>query len=282
MGFKSIEDWSEAVVRIKQIGKPLLYAGRLLTKAGTAFLRECVAQKVEFSIIDNGYTILNVPNFLSLYTDINISVDGWRDAHDMQRGKIGSFDKAWETILELKRQGFDPTVASAFSPLSFEGWEKFEDLLAMHDVPLSSTLVWSLPETAKRTANLKDDRMVLKAFEKLMGGIPKLINLYAPEHVKVLSPILKELRWQVDQTDGDCLVANLENGTSILYRPPSVVAVGEIVLHWDGRFYTPPTYGAKVPLDGVNPSYFERIQSLNQEELVLWKGGDDYACDCRL
>lgn len=277
MGFKSVNDWGSAVAKIKQTGAPLLYAGRMLTKAGGAFLRECVNQGVSFSIIDNGYTILNEPDFLPLYTDINISIDGWRDAHDVQRGKVGAFDRAWATILELKRRGLDPTVATAFSSLSFEGWDRFEDLLAMHDVPLSSTLVWSLPETTKRTANLEDEEMVLKAFEKLIGGIPKLISLYAPEHVKMLWPILKELHWEEDQADGDCLIAELKNGTSILYRPPSLVSVGEVVLHWDGEFYTPPTYGEKVLLDEVDTPYFERIRRLNQEELIQWKGGDE-AC----
>lgn len=273
MGFKSRSNWDEQIQKIKQMGLPLLYAGRMLTKAGPNFLRECVSQGVGFSIIDNGYTILNEPSFLPLYTGINISIDGWRDAHDKQRAKTGAFDRAWATILELKRQGFDPTVAAAYSPLSFEGWEKFEDLLATHDVPISSTLVWSLPETAKRSAGFMSDLLVVKAFEKLMGGIPKLINLYAPEHIKLLWPILKEFSWKEDHVDGDCLVTTLDNGTTILYRPPSVVSVGEVVLHWDGEFYTPPTYGEKVPLKDVGPQYFHRIHKLNQEELLLWKGG---------
>lgn len=275
MNHKSVDDWSSAVNTIKQFDVPLLYAGRILTKAGTAFLSECLNQNLTFSIIDNGYTILTRPQFLHVYGNIDISIDGWRDAHDTQRGKNGSFDRAWNTILELKNQGFDPTVASAFSPISFRDWDRFEDMLSEHDVPLSSTLVWALPETAKRgTAIFKNDSDVIKAFERLMGGIPKLISLYATEHLEILRPVLTGLRWRKDAVNGDCLVTTLGNGTSIIYRPPSVVAVGEVVLHWDGEFYTSPTYGNKHHLARVDRKFFEEVRRLNEVELKTWRGGD--------
>ena len=273
MKFKSADDWTGVVSKIKQMNKPLLYAGRILGKTGAEFLKECVRQKVGFSIIDNGYTILTQPDFLPLYRDINISLDGWRDAHDVQRGRAGAFDKAWSTVLELKKQGFDPTVSAAFSPLSFEGWERFEELLAKHDVPLSSTLVLSLPETAKRgSAVLQGEEMIQKAFDKLRGGIPKLINLYANEHVAALRPFLKGLEWSEDQFEGDGLVATLGNKTTIIYRPPSIEAVGEAALHWDGKFYAAPVHGPKVPLSKIDSSYLAEVKKANAVELECWNG----------
>lgn len=271
LNFQSAKDWAAAVARVKELGVPLVYAGRILGQAGAAFLRECVRQGVEFSIVDNGYTVLTQPDLLPLYRGIEISIDGWREAHDAQRNRVGAFDKAWSTVLELKRWGLDPVVDAAFSPLSFEGWEKFEALLAEHDVPLSCTLVWALPETAKRgTAVFREDETVRCAFEKLLGGIPKLINLYAPEHIRPLRDILRRFEWREDESDGDCLVAKLTNGTEIAYRPPSVAALSELVLHWDGKFYTPPTYGAKMPLEQVGPEYVESMRKIAAAELADW------------
>jgi len=114
--------------------------------------------------------------------------------------------------------------------------------------------------------------MIRKAFDQLKGGIPKLINLYANEHVAALRPVLKELEWSEDQSDGDCLAAALGNQTTILYRPPSVVAVGELALHWNGDFYAAPDEGPKVPLAKVDRAYFDYVKKTNAAELKCWNG----------
>ena len=264
----SVKDWTTTVARITNYDAPVFYAGRMLTKAGASFLRECVNQNIDISIVDNGYTILNYSEFLPKYQNIDISIDGDRDAHDIQRGKTGAFSKAWKTVLELKRQGFDPTIAAAFSPLSFNGWERFEQLLAEHDTPLSSTLVWSLPETKKRGTAVIEDKDILRAFEKLSNGIPKLINVYAREHVMALDPIFKSLKWGFS-SKGDGFLANIGD-TIIYYRPTSLSALLEAEVLWDGDIYTPiyVTRGT-LPSGDFSANYLAQVQKIRKDELEL-------------
>ncbi|MEK7646201.1 MAG: hypothetical protein AAB381_00705 [Patescibacteria group bacterium] len=279
MSSAPISDWRPAARKIANLGVPVFFAGRILTPNGAFFLKHCISEGIkEIGIVDNGYTILTEPNLLPHYTSINISIDGWREKHDQQRGKVGAFDKAWSTVMELKKQGYDPIISSALSPITLNEWERFENLLAENDVPVSSTLVWALPNTAKRGTAVFAEKEMCVAFEKLMGGIPKLINIYSFEHAQTLWPILSQLHWNLDTEFGDCLTATLSSGVTIVYRPASLVSVFELSLQWDGVFYTPFTYGKGVPEDEVDTSYLEWARKTNTTELELWssilKGGD--------
>jgi hypothetical protein len=274
MKHSSINDWKPAVERIKALRTPLLYAGRLLTKAGSSFLSTCVERipGLSLGIIDNGYTILNYPEFLPRYEHINISIDGFEKAHDMQRNKVGSFRKAWETVLEMKTQGFDPIIASAFSPFSFEGWDRFEHLLAEHDVPISATLVWDLPEPAKRaTATFQEKTLMVDAFRTLLEGVPKIINIYSIKHAVALTNILSEFTWNLDTDAGDCMTATVPSGTVIVYRPASVVAIAEVALRWDGRFYTTNSYSANTEYDLVSKQWLRELNIHVRKEREIWQ-----------
>lgn len=273
MQFKTISNWDPIVSELGSLKVPLFFAGRVLTQNGAEFLRLCIERKAcsELGIVDNGFTILKFPELLPSYTTINISIDGWREEHDTQRGRVGAFDTAWNAVLELKRQGFDPVVSSALSPLTTNKWERFESLLAENDVPISSTLVWALPNPKDRDrAVFHGEKEMHLAFEKLLQGIPKLINIYSFEQVQILWPLLKELAWKMDMEVGDCLSAGLPNGTTIIYRPTSLTSVAEQSLEWDGIFYTPFTYGMKTPITMADDSYFRWVAKVNAQELELW------------
>lgn len=274
MGFKSISDWTPAIKKLREFNVPLLYAGRLLTKAGSNFLRECreTLSGLEIGIIDNGYTILDYPEFLADYAYINISIDGDTKAHDTQRNKSGSSQRAWDAIFELKKQGFDPIITSAFSPFSFDGWERFEEKAAEHNVPISSTLVWDVAETAKRgTAIFTDTRLLKEAFAQLTRGVPKIINIYSQSHIHVLSDMLTEYEWAMDTDAGDSFTATLPTGTVIVYRPATLIGVAEAGLRWDGKFYTSSSYLENVEYGLVTPEWCDKLSEHMKAESSLWK-----------
>jgi hypothetical protein len=273
MEHKPIEDWSMAVEELASHHIPLFFAGRILTDNGANFLKLCIERNAcsEIGIVDNGFTILSHPELLPHYKTINISIDGFKEDHDKQRGKAGAFDRAWGTISELKKQGFDPVVSSAISPLTVDRWYMFEDLLSENDVPLSSTIVWALPNPLERgKAIFADEGGMIKAFNTLLNGVPKLINIYSFEQVKTLWPILRTLEWKLDTEVGDCLSAEIGNGTTVIYRPTSSTSVSERSLEWDGVFYTPFTYGRKMPVSEINQEYTDWVKERNLIELGLW------------
>jgi hypothetical protein len=265
-------NWDEPVKTLKSLSVPLFFAGRILNETSARFLRTVIEQNAtpELGIVDNGLTILDYPEFFPRYSSINISIDGWKQDHDKQRGRSGLFDIALETLLELHRLGLDPVVSSAISPITVGNWQKFEEILTEHNIPMSATLVWDLPETAKRgTAVFASESKIREAFELLVTGMPKLINLYSLDHVRILSEQLAQFSWKQGE-GGDCLTTTLHNGTIILYRPVSVVSVVELDLEWDGVFYTPPTYGLKHNSNAVPQGFFAKVQEQRNAEFELW------------
>ncbi|USN92505.1 MAG: radical SAM protein [Candidatus Nomurabacteria bacterium] len=266
---KDGNDWTAQADQVAKWGVPVVYAGRTLTPRGERFIEECFARDIPLGIIDNGYTIMRREDFLSRYGHISISLDGSPEAHDRQRRKVGSFDKAWDTILRLKALGFDPIVSTAFSPWSFDGWSDFEARLRDYDVPMSVALVVNFPETVKRgQVNFTDERTVREGFDVLLSGIPKLINLYDSEFVRILRGSLSEFSWAPSDT-GDSLEAETPNGSRIVYYPDSVIATSNVVLRWDGQFYAP--WGKEyLKLSDFSEVYEEQVNALNRRELELW------------
>lgn len=261
--------WGAHADRIAEWGVPVTFAGRILSKRGERFIEECFSRNIPLGIVDNGYTILRREDFLSRYTHINISLDGAPEAHDRQRGKTGAFDHAWATIQRLKTLGYDPIVSTAFSPFSFDGWSEFETRLADYDVPMSVALVLAYPETVKRgLVNFTDDDSVKRGFEKLLGGIPKLINLYDLEFVRILRDSLREFSWAPSDA-GDSLTTVTPNGSRIVYYPDSATTVANTVLYWDGEFYL--TWGKDfLKREEFSPTHGEQVNALNKRELELW------------
>lgn len=261
--------WKTHADYIARLGIPVNYAGRTLNERGERFIEECLNRNISVGIIDNGYTILRREDFLPKYTHINISLDGSSEVHDYQRGKIGSFDVAWRTILRLKELGYDPIVSTAFSPLSFKDWCNFEARLREFDIPMSVTLVVSYPETVRRNlVNFVDDKLVIRGFNTLLRGIPKLINLYDLRFVRILKNTLKKFSWRPSDV-GDSLTAETSNGSKLIYYPDSIMSASSLVLHWDGEFYF--VFKKKlIKVKEFSPVYGRQINVLNNQELRLW------------
>ncbi len=271
-GIKSPKDNINWGIHADQIAKwdvPVVYAGRILTKRGERFIEKCLARDIPIGIVDNGYTIMRREDLLPRYAHINISLDGAPEAHDRQRRKVGSFDHAWNTILRLKALGYDPIVSTAFSPWSFDDWSEFEARLRDFDVPVSVALVLAYPETVKRGSVIFTDRKsVRKGFETLLSGIPKLINLYNLEFVRILRDSLREFSWAPSDA-GDSLYAETPNGSRIIYYPDSVTTTSSVMLYWDAQFYLP--WGKQfLKYDEFSPEHGEKVNALNRQELELW------------
>lgn len=234
-----MKNWSSALDAIVGWGSSVTYAGRILTALGARFIKEYRKRTGnQLGIIDNGYTILQHAELLPLYSQIAISIDGEPQDHDIQRGKHGAFNVAWNTVLELKRLGYDSVVASVLSPISLRNWGAFEERVLEHDVPLSTTLVWSLEQTKKRGVACLSEQEVLRVFEMLLGGITKLVNLYSLDQVRALAPLLRELDWAPASDDPSMLTAEPAPGVVVTYRPESVLLLSELDLLWDGKIYT--------------------------------------------
>lgn len=270
-----VKSWKDQVQKVRGWQVPLIYSGRILNSKGLGFLAECFEAGIEqISVVDNGYTIFKAPTtLLRQLSHINISIDGWRENHDKQRNKTGSFDLAWKTVLDLKEMGLDPIVSACLSPLNLEGWEKFEELLAEYDVPLSCALISSSPAVATRgTPTWTTAEACQKAFAALLGGISKIINLYDLEHVSSLLPILKKMSWKPDEEEEDSLIACSDSGVEVVYRPISLLYCSEIVLRWDGNFYLPSLDSSASPFDfeHISPEHRNFVRSLNHQERELW------------
>lgn len=271
-----VEDWTHQAEAIAKWGASVGYAGRMLTPKGLAFLQACLKTGVEkIGIVDHGYTIFNAPlDLLQRLDYINISIDGVKADHDCQRNKVGAFDKAWGAVLKLKDQGFDPIISSCLSPVNLERWTEFEAMLADNDVPLSVAMISRAEAvTERQTALFDDEKSCRRAFDTLLTGVPKIINLYDLAHIEFLVPILKELTWVPDQVEGDCLLAELLSGTQVVYRPQSLLWSGELNLRWDGKFYLPTLDGRMgvIAEPGLEPLGHQQVlKELLTQEMRVW------------
>ncbi|MCA9356678.1 radical SAM protein [Candidatus Nomurabacteria bacterium] len=228
-------DWSKQLNAIARWGSDLLFAGRILSPQGAKLIRDfynLTGKKI--GIIDNGYTILDprYRDLLDIYDEVNVSIDGVAADHDRQRGKVGSSRDAWRAIHVLKEAGLDPIVSSCVSPINIDRWSEFEAELYQYDVPLSCTPVLGIGGNIGRMPVFSSKELI-KAFEFLLAGVPKLINLLDPKHMQVLLPLLKEFEWQIED-DGYTAVVN---SVLVKYRPYSLSTIRELNLQWDGEFY---------------------------------------------
>ncbi|MBP9751923.1 MAG: radical SAM protein [Candidatus Moranbacteria bacterium] len=245
---KRTHDWSRQIEKIVSWNADVAYAGRILTPRAAEFIKEyCERSGKKVGIVDNGYTILSHPELFKYYEYVNISLDGVPEDHDRQRNKKGSFEIALAAIRkmnriaeerqdEVSREALRPVVSATFSPLNIDQWEQFEGLLTKENIAMSCNPVLGVQENFNRNMPLFDAEGIREAFKKVVGGMPKLINLYDPKHVEPLLPLLKRYDWTIRQ-EGDALRTELENGTVIVYKPLSVQTFGERTLLWTGNFH---------------------------------------------
>ncbi len=264
----SIDDWSKSVKEIKKLNCYVVYAGRILSQNGAKFVNlfhKETSQKL--GIIDNGWTILNHPDILPLFDQISISIDGQKKDHDRLRNKNGAWDYSMKTLRKLKSKDYDPVVSSVITPFNLKNWYIFEEILEMEDIPMSSTFVWDLPQTKKRGLINWDKKSLNQAWEILLSGTPKLVNLYSLTQIELLSSHLKKLNWENEEGSLKAKIGDVV----IRYRPSSVISVSEIDLYWDGILYTSIATGDKIPLHKVDLNFFKEVNRMRSRELRIWR-----------
>jgi hypothetical protein len=245
---KRTHDWNRQIEKIVSWNADVAYAGRILTPRAAEFIRAyCERSGKKVGIVDNGYTILSQPELFKYYEYVNISLDGIPDDHDRQRNKKGSFGVALTAIRKMNRiaeeqpdkaaqESLRPIVSATFSPLNIDRWEQFEEMLISENIAMSCNPVLGVQENFTRHMPLFDQKGIREAFTKVVGGMPKLINLYDPKHVEPLLPLLKKYIWTI-RPEGDALRAEVGNGTIIVYKPLSIQTFGERTLLWTGNFH---------------------------------------------
>ncbi|MDQ5958010.1 MAG: Fe-coproporphyrin synthase [Patescibacteria group bacterium] len=271
-----VTDWKKQAQLIKSWQAGVDYAGRMVTPKGLVFINACLKAGVKkVRVTDHGYTIFNLPaETLARLDHVSISLDGVEEDHDRQRNKVGAFQKAWSAILKLKNMGYDPIASSCLSPMNIGHWAEFEQILVDYDVPLSVAMISTAEAVVERgVVGFDDKASCWRAFETLLSGVPKIVNLYDLDHVRYLAPILKDLPWVPDQVEGDGLLAKLPSGTEIIYRPQSLLWGAELNLRWDGEFYL-PTLNGKTGINarpGFLPAgYAEMVKNLHEQEMGVW------------
>ncbi len=239
-------DWSKEIRQISQWPDVhVLYAGRVLSKHGAAFIRQYYATTgKQVGMIDNGYHILK-PSFRDLWPmlgHVDISIDGVEQDHDAQRGKIGSCAQAWRALLTLRDAGVSVSVASCISIHNVNKWEAFEESLCSEGISLSCTPVLSVAGNSARGIKLLDDDALIDITRRALSGMPKLFKLYDAEHVNILMPILSQYEWSDEGTYIQAYIeqgTQAKHGTRLLVVPRTVDNLIERELLWDGNFYSP-------------------------------------------
>lgn len=237
------KSWKKHINQIVKWGADLLYGGRILSPSAACFIEKyCAASGKKIGIVDNGYTILKHPKLYKHYEYINISVDGTRKDHDMQRNQIGSFDVAWNAIKILQTKGIEVIISSAISPFNLKNWAKFENILIKQGIPLSCTPVLGVEENRARKMPLLDKKGLLYMFrETVENGMGKLLHLYSPKHIRILLPKLEKFHWKIDK-DGTSLSTTVatkgnQSEIKIIYYPLSAQTLAERNLLCNGQFY---------------------------------------------
>ena len=272
------KDWTGVVERFKKDFPtvPLTYAGRVLIPRGVQFIKDYhsrVGRQV--SIIDNGYFIMRwIDEIGPMLDQIVISIDGWKDYHDWQREKEGAWDVAWQAVLDLKKLGFDPIVASAIRKPALKNWRRFEDLLEEHDVPLTATHVWEeLPVTEERgTVGSSEADEIIEVLEELTRhkSYVGLVNVYSQQQVVAAKSLLSRLSWSPEE---DVMSAAMPNGGVLAHRPPTVSAMCEISVDDKGSFGTSSdnlSLIKSIEIAGTD-EYLSLIESHRSKELSLWE-----------
>ena len=106
-----------------------------------------------------------------------------------------------------------------------------------------------------------------QAWEILLSGTPKLVNLYSLTQIELLSSHLKKLNWENEEGSLKAKIGDVV----IRYRPSSVISVSEIDLYWDGILYTSIATGDKIPLHKVDLNFFKEVNRMRSRELRIWR-----------
>ncbi len=251
-------DWIKVIDFALKHDTDVLVAGRIVTDRVIRFVDQYlqIAQargtQTKLSVVDNGYTINRLERYFPRIDSFNISIDGCDESHDSQRGVQGAARVAWNAVHYLKGKGYDPVLSSCISPITMKGWEDFEKEVEAADVRMAVTPILQIGETP--TSSLyQSSHPRVQALEKLVKGVPKLIQLHDVRDVRAMREILgKDMVWSQENTLPGLKII-LDSGIHIVFRPISLSYLTEFLVDDQGNI--------------LSQKRVCNLEDLNQQEL---------------
>jgi MoaA/NifB/PqqE/SkfB family radical SAM enzyme len=257
-GKKACEDRLSDLGRIdKAIGamqeagiSDLVHTGRILKKEHLPILKKYQDKGLPISLIDNGSGQSLVRDIKAIglrFDGIDVSIDGARQAHEIQRGK-GTFDIAVSGAKALAAVGNRVSVIGTASSLNYQ-------TIADDMQELPSILPFANSFNLATTSAVKhhETRLALTEPEMkiLFAGLlknskkhPIRLSMYLNADLKAILPELNKygrpemkyisLEWKI-------------NNLTVAYFPSSIVPIEEYALDANGRHILP--YGFDFNLD---------------------------------
>lgn len=260
-----------------------VYGGRSVTQEGIdamAWLRR-FSPSAQIGLIDNGISMLpNRDRLHDIKADwIDISLDGQEAAHDLQRGRIGSYRAGLEGARWLVREGLAPkiniltcltslnrhAVVPMIRDLNAEGFRNFfvTPVTLVPDTHLSPELELSPEEIAGIIEELRQcmdslDEAWLE-FTMFSERYASAVANFAPEVWAGLQPEREGLSWRSAASQG-------ASELWVRYYPASLTGTRELIINTKGDVITPKSmaYG-KVP----QPRIFGNLMRTKAND--LWR-----------
>jgi MoaA/NifB/PqqE/SkfB family radical SAM enzyme len=223
--------------------RDLVHVGRILKKEHLSILKKYFDKGMKISLIDNGSGKRLIPEIkkMELFFNggVDISVDGNKITHDLQRG-VGTWQMAMDGIRELAEVASHVSVTGTASRLNYRNI-----VGALHELSKKDASIKVFQITTTSPARHHTERMHLtkNQMRKLFKDAVRFSNdfefrlaIYRFEDIVAIADMLESLgkprkkyihiEWKL-------------NKLKILYFPVSIVAAEEIAIDANGRHVLP-------------------------------------------
>ena len=263
-----VENWKYLLTDIhNRLGiNTFVYGGRSVTADGIdvlAWLRNRFPS-VRIGLIDNGISMLSVRERIrEVKADwIDISLDGQRYAHDLQRGRIGSYQSGLDGALWLMHEGIVPkmcilscltnlnrdSIIPMIRDLNALGFKNFNitPITMVNGVHLS-------PELKLSPSDFSQFILELMESIELLNDAWVEINMFSENYAQAVAMMIPEI-WHGFEPDRDGLVWRNshvcgETDFFIWYHPSSLTGTRELIVNTKGDIIAPKAmaYGKVAP-----------------------------------
>ena len=238
-----------------------VYGGRSVTADGLevlAWLRSRFPA-ARIGLIDNGISMLPVrERILEVQADwLDVSLDGLEDAHDLQRGRSGSYQAGLEGALWLIREGMAPkvnilscltklnrhSIVPMIRDLNAQGFKNFfvTPITIVGGTHLAPELALSAVELTQFIHELSSN------LESLDDAWVE-INMFSENYAQAVAMMIPDM-WQGFEPDRDGLVwrdaSARHSGTDffVWYYPTSLTGTRELIVNTKGDVIVPKSMG---------------------------------------
>jgi len=254
----SAEDWRAMLDALcEQLDMDtFVYGGRSLTTDGLRVVTDLRERRpaAQIGLIDNGISML--PRKQALVDAgvdwIDVSLDGLRPAHDLQRGRDGSFDAAVRGALWLKEHGAAQriNILTCLTELNIGSvCAMIREVNALGFKNFFITPV-TVAESVRPAANLAPSEEQFAHFmRELTSTISELddawveVLLFSPAYARYVADLLPEV-WNSMESGRDSLVWSDKRPSSstaffVRYFPLSLTGIRELIVNVNGDVIVP-------------------------------------------